>query len=103
MATTLKIRAKEKSGEVTVKILFTHPMETGLRKDKKSGEVIPADFIDNVMCEVNGKKLLNSNFSGSISQNPFLSFKYAGKKGDDITVNFRDNSGNTGSMTEKAR
>jgi len=47
MATgTIKIRAKEKGGEVEVKVLFTHPMETGMRKDKATGankKVIKAD------------------------------------------------------------
>ena len=35
---TIKIRAKESKGAVTVKALMKHPMETGQRKDKKTGE-----------------------------------------------------------------
>ena len=31
---TIKIRAKESKGAVTVKALMKHPMETGQRKDK---------------------------------------------------------------------
>ena len=42
---TIKIRAKESNGVVTVKALMKHPMETGKRKDKKTGENIPAHFI----------------------------------------------------------
>lgn len=103
LSTSVKIRAKEKGGEVTVKILMTHPMETGLRKDKKTGEPIPADYVENIVCEVNGKPYLNTNFSGSVSQNPFLSFKYAGNKGDEIKLTYKDNSGNSASETEKAR
>jgi sulfur-oxidizing protein SoxZ len=33
---SIKIRAKVKNGEATVKCLISHPMETGLRKDKKN-------------------------------------------------------------------
>jgi len=33
---SIKMKAKEKKGVVTVKALITHPMETGLRKDKKN-------------------------------------------------------------------
>ena len=35
---TIKIRAKESNGSVTVKALVKHPMETGQRKDNKTGE-----------------------------------------------------------------
>ena len=34
MAKSIKIRAKLKGDTTTVKCLMTHPMETGLRKDK---------------------------------------------------------------------
>ncbi|MBT7047566.1 MAG: thiosulfate oxidation carrier complex protein SoxZ, partial [Gammaproteobacteria bacterium] len=37
MAKSIKLRAKSKKGVVTVKCLMNHPMETGLRKDKKTG------------------------------------------------------------------
>jgi len=33
------------TGEIEIKALITHPIETGLRKDKETGEVIPAHFI----------------------------------------------------------
>ena len=49
MAKSIKIRAKEKGGVVTVKALMNHPMETGLRKDKKTGKAIPAHFINEVV------------------------------------------------------
>ena len=34
---TIKMRPKESNGVVTVKALIKHPMETGQRKDKKTG------------------------------------------------------------------
>ena len=36
---SIKIRAKLKNDVVTVKALMTHPMETGARKDSKTGEL----------------------------------------------------------------
>ena len=45
---TIKIRAKESNGVVTVKALMKHPMETGKRKDKKTGDNIPAHFIQEI-------------------------------------------------------
>ena len=38
---TQRYEAKVKGDEVTVKALMSHPMETGLRKDKKTGKVMP--------------------------------------------------------------
>ena len=52
---TIKIRAKESKGSVTVKALMKHPMETGQRKDKKTGGKIPAHFIQEVMDEIKWK------------------------------------------------
>ena len=48
MANSIKVRAKAKDDTVTVKALIKHPMETGLRKDKKTGKVIPAQLIQEV-------------------------------------------------------
>ena len=50
---SIKARAKLSDGVTTVKALIKHPMETGLRKDKKTGKMIPAHFIQEVVCEHN--------------------------------------------------
>ena len=41
----MKIRAKVKDGVTTVKAIMYHEMESGSRKDKETGELIPAHFI----------------------------------------------------------
>ena len=101
MATgTIKIRAKEKGGEVEVKVLFTHPMETGLRKDKATGEVIPAHYIQEVVAKLNGKVVMTSNWGGAVSTNPYLAFKLkGGKKGDQIELTWKDIKGDTDTAT----
>ena len=55
---TIKIRAKESNGSVTVKALVKHPMETGQRKDNKTGEKIPAHFIQEVVGRANGDEVI---------------------------------------------
>jgi sulfur-oxidizing protein SoxZ len=99
MAST-KIRAKEKSGVVTVKALMTHPMETGLRKDKKTGNIVPAHHITEITCESAGKTVMTCLWSGGISKNPYLSFKYAGKKGDELKLTWVDNQGASETTTD---
>ena len=43
------MRSKESNGVVTVKALIKHPMETGQRKDKKTGDLIPAHYIQDCL------------------------------------------------------
>jgi len=95
MATqSIRIRAKTKRDFITVKTLLTHVMETGLRKNKKTGEKIPAHFIKEVMCEHNGKTVLKAKWGVAVSKNPYLSFNIdGGKIGDKIKVSWRDNQG----------
>ncbi len=42
---TIKIRSKRFPEHTLVRTLIAHSMETGKRKDKDSGELIPAHFI----------------------------------------------------------
>lgn len=98
MAKSIKIRAKERKGVVTVKALMNHVMETGLRKDKKTGKLIPAHFIQEVVVKAGDKTVLDAAWGGAISKNPYLSFKYAGAKGDQLTLSWVDNKGNSDSQ-----
>ncbi len=101
---SIKVRAKVKKGEAKVKCLISHPMETGLRKDKKSGKLIPAHFIQEVVCEHDGKTVMNAQWSGTISKNPFLSFEFTGaKSGDAIKVSWVDNTGKSDSTEAKMK
>ena len=97
MAGSIKIRAKVKGDTCEVKALIKHVMETGLRKDKKTGKAIPAHFIQEVNCDHNGKNVLNALWSGAVSKNPYLSFKFSGAKaGDTIKLSWVDNEGMKG-------
>jgi len=91
---SIKMRAKSKDGVTTVKALVSHPMETGLRKDKKTGKKIPAHFIQEVVCEHKGNNVLTANWSGAISKNPYLSFRFTGAAaGDTVKLSWVDNMG----------
>jgi len=95
MADPMRIRAALAGEETTVRVLMSHPMETGLRKDA-AGAAIPALFITDVEATHNGKSVLKAMFSGAVSQNPFLSFKFkGGAKGDKVSVKWTDNKGDS--------
>lgn len=88
----IKIRAKEKGGVTTVKCLMAHPMETGLRKDKKTGEKIPAHYIQEVTCEHNGSPVITAHLGPGVSKNPYLAVELDGvKKGDTVKISWIDN------------
>ena len=93
MADPMKIRAAMVGDKVEVKVLMSHEMETGQRKDSK-GATVPAWFIQNVTATHNGKTVLSAQWGTAISKNPFLSFKFkGGAKGDKIIVTWVDNRG----------
>jgi len=95
---TIKLRTKEKKGLIQVKSLITHPMHTGLLRNKKTGEKIPAHFITELLVEANGEPVMTANWSGSISKNPFISFNYAGSKDDVVKLTWKDNMGKSDSL-----
>ena len=103
MAKKTKIRAKESGGTVTAKVLMSHPMETGLRKDKKTGKKIPAHFIQEVVAKAGDKTVMEAYWGPAISKNPYLSFKYQGAKGEMLTISWIDNQGESETETAKVK
>jgi len=99
----IKARAKAKNGVITIKALFSHIMETGLRKDKKSGEKIPAHYIQEVNFEHNGKAVVNAEWGYAISKNPYVSVKFPGAKGDTVKISWKDNKGATAETEVKSK
>ena len=94
MADPMRIRANVDANGVTeVKVLMSHEMETGQRKDAQ-GKTIPAWFIQNVTATHNNKTVLAAEWGPAVSKNPFLSFKFKGaQKGDKVQVTWVDNKG----------
>ena len=97
---SIKLKARAENGETTVKALIKHPMETGRRKDKESGELVPAHYIEEVVCSYQGEPLLTSEVGPTISKNPFLSFKFTGgAAGETVELSWKDNKGGSESAT----
>jgi sulfur-oxidizing protein SoxZ len=93
MADPMKIRAQMKGDAAEVRILMSHPMETGQRKDN-DGKTVPAHFIQTMSIALNGKTVVSGQLGTSVSRNPVFGFKIKGAKaGDKIAVNWIDNKG----------
>ncbi len=99
MAKKMKIRVTQKDGYASIKAILFHPMETGLRKDKNTGETIPAHFIKEVLVKHQDKLVMTVNMSIAVSKNPYLSIEVDGtQKGDTLTISWVDNLGETASQ-----
>jgi sulfur-oxidizing protein SoxZ len=97
----MKMRATLGQGYTDVRVLMSHPMETGQRKDAE-GKLVPLHFIQNVTVKVNGRTVLDAQVSQAVSRNPVFSFRVkGGAKGDKIEVAWLDNRGESNS-TEAA-
>lgn len=93
MADPMRIRAQAAGDKATVRVLMSHEMESGQRKDS-SGKTIPAWFIQEVTASLNGEPVLTAQWGPSIAKNPFLQFNVKGAKaGDKITIAWTDNHG----------
>lgn len=94
MAEPIKIRATLQGEQTEIRILMQHPMETGLRKDPASGQMIAAHFIQTFMVSAKGKLLIEGQLNTSISRNPLFAFRTRGlKAGDKVAVSWVDNKG----------
>jgi sulfur-oxidizing protein SoxZ len=95
MADPMRIRAQAQGGNAVVRVLMSHEMETGQRKDS-AGKTIPAWHISNVSATHNGKPVLNAEWGPAVAKNPFLQFTVKGAKaGDKIAITWKDNKGDT--------
>lgn len=97
MSTKMKIKQSAEGG-YEVMVLAKHPMETGLRKDSKTGEKIPAHFIKTMEFSLNGTAVAQANLGTGVSANPLISISLAdAKSGDKVSVSWVDNKGESDS------
>ena len=98
MAGPMKMRATWANGFTDVRVLMTHPMETGQRKDP-DGNLVPMHFIQTITVQLNGKTVVDCQVSQGVSRNPVFSFRIkGGARGDKITVAWQDNKGDANSI-----
>jgi sulfur-oxidizing protein SoxZ len=91
-----RIRAKLKVDETTVRLLLAHPMHTGRGKNE-AGELIPAEYIQDIRCWRNDDEMLTIKSSTATARNPYFSFQLlGGQLGDKITIRWVDNVGAKG-------
>ena len=93
MAEPMRIRAQSSGANAIVRVLMSHEMETGQRKDA-SGKTVPAWYIQEVTAKLNDKVVMSAQWGPAVSKNPFVQFTVKGAKaGDRVNVSWFDNRG----------
>ena len=71
----VKVPKKAKAGDVvTIKTLISHPMESGQRKDRKTGELIPRKIINKFVATFEGETVVSVDVDPAVSANPYFQF-----------------------------
>lgn len=99
-----RVRAPKKAakGEVIeIKTLISHPMESGLRKDSKTGELIPRKIINKFVCSYNGDEVFSADFHPAISANPYMAFYVKAEESGELVFTWTDDDGSSYSKTAK--
>lgn len=101
----IKIKPKNyKTGDVVkVSFMVMHPMDTGLRKDKKTGEIIPAHYINEVKFMFNDQPITTMKTWESLSTNPVFTINFKVSGGGELKVIAKDNQGEVIEKSKKVK
>lgn len=93
MSIKLSIPEHAAEGEIIqVKVLISHPMETGLRRGM-DGHAIPQNIIEELRCEYNGNVVFRADLHPAIAANPYFAFYIRAEKSGTITLIWTDGEG----------
>lgn len=101
MASTIRLRAVAEGGTTVVQALVQHPMDSGSVKDA-NGVLIPPHYIEVVEFSHQGKTVFTAFWGPAVAKNPYIKFSFkGGSKGDDLTLSWVDNKGQSDSLVGK--
>ncbi|KQP09154.1 thiosulfate oxidation carrier complex protein SoxZ [Pseudorhodoferax sp. Leaf265] len=82
------MQIRVQSDKTTVRVLFSHEMERGQRRDA-AGRPIAARFIQSTRAMQKGRVVLSAQWGPAVSRNPFLQFGFnGGKPGDKLALSW---------------
>jgi sulfur-oxidizing protein SoxZ len=89
----INVPKQVKRGEpFDVKLLISHPMESGQRRDA-TGQPIPRDIINSFVCTFGGEEVLRAELFPAIAANPFLAFSAVAEASGALVMRFTDDHG----------
>ncbi len=104
MARSIRIKTRKMGAETEILAMVNHPMDTGRVKNKKTGKLIPAHYIEKFDFAVNGKNVASANLGPAVSKNAMVGVRVKGaKSGDTVTISWNDNMKESGSASQPIR
>jgi len=90
----VKVPKKAAAGDIiTIKTLISHKMETGLRKDKKTGDFIPRQIINSFKVDFNGTPVFELALEPAVSANPYIQFTTKVMESGDFNFSWTSDNG----------
>ncbi len=98
----VRVPKKVSKGEIfEIKTLVSHKMESGQRKDKKSGKKIPRKIINKFECKYNGETVFSADWHPAVSANPYMSFHTVATESGEVELTWTDDDGSIYSKKAK--
>jgi len=94
-------KSATKDEVITIKTLISHKMESGQRKDRKTGELIPRKIINKFSATFNGSQVFAVNIEPAVSANPFLEFTVKVPESGEFEFKWVDDDGSVYSTKKK--
>jgi sulfur-oxidizing protein SoxZ len=95
----LNVPKQVRMGEAfDVKLLISHPMESGQRRDAM-GLAIPRDIINRLVCTLDQDVVFEMSLFPAIAANPFFAFSVIAERSGTLKVTFTDDHGTTQTET----
>ena len=100
----VKVPRKASAGDVvTIKTLISHPMESGQRKDKKTGELIPRKIINKFVASFNGETVIAVDIEPAVSANPYFEFDMTVPEAGVMRFEWTDDDGTVYDLEKKIK
>ncbi|MBL4785373.1 MAG: thiosulfate oxidation carrier complex protein SoxZ [Cohaesibacteraceae bacterium] len=100
----VKVPKTADAGEViTIKTLISHTMESGQRKDKKTGDLIPRKIINAFKAEFNGQTVFEAIIEPAVSANPYFEFRVKVQESGEFKFSWTDDDGSVYEKSKKIK
>ncbi|NDV00686.1 thiosulfate oxidation carrier complex protein SoxZ [Pseudoroseicyclus tamaricis] len=95
MAVMINVPETAAPGEVVeVKIIISHPMETGFRTGS-DGKLVPRNIIHELTCRYMGQEVFRAELHPAVAANPFFSFFVTAQESGEVELSWVDEAGET--------
>jgi len=102
---TIRVKSptEAKRGSVVeIMTLISHPMDTGLRKDKQ-GKIIPRHIINKFLCVYNDELVFKAELHEAISSDPLIQFNFVAEQSGTIEFIWHEDGGKVYTTTRELR